>query len=167
MKKSGKRILSFILTAVMVFALLPVFGKPMVVKAEDTPAEHVMHAEQCSDQETDCKCHKGWKAISTWKDLKSLGEDGGSGYLVKDIEIYEPVGCPECDDTGFRGRIAVYEIMEISPEIKRMIVDNARTEDIKQQAVKDGMFTLRMAAAECVLKGITDIKSLLKVSYEG
>lgn len=87
--------------------------------------------------------------------------------MDKDIEIYEPVGCPECDDTGFRGRIAVYEIMEISPEIKRMIVDNARTEDIKQQAVKDGMFTLRMAAAECVLKGITDIKSLLKVSYEG
>ena len=90
MKKSGKRILSFILTAVMVFALLPVFGKPMVVKAEDTPAEHVMHAEQCSDQETDCKCHKGWKAISTWKDLKSLGEDGGSGYLSNNIKISEP-----------------------------------------------------------------------------
>ena len=87
--------------------------------------------------------------------------------MDKDVEIYEPVGCPECDDTGFRGRIAVYEIMEISPEIKRMIVDEARTEDIKNQAVKEGMFTLRMAAAECVLKGITDIKSLLKVSYEG
>jgi type IV pilus assembly protein PilB len=87
--------------------------------------------------------------------------------MDKDIEIYEPVGCPECDDTGFRGRIAVYEIMQITPEIKRMIVDNARTEDIKQQAVKDGMHTLRMSAAECVLKGTTDIKSLLKVSYEG
>ena len=55
MKKSEKRILSFILTAVMIFALLPVIGNPMVVKAEDTPAEHVAHDEKCSAEETDCE----------------------------------------------------------------------------------------------------------------
>ena len=73
----------------MIFALLPVIGNPMVVKAEDTPAEHVAHDEQCSAEKTDCECHEGWKVISTWEDLKSLGEDGGSGYLVKDIKISE------------------------------------------------------------------------------
>ncbi len=83
------------------------------------------------------------------------------------IELYEPVGCPECDDTGFRGRIAIYEIMEISPTIKKMIVDGARTEDIKNQAVREGMMTLHMSATECALKGITDIKSVIKVSFEG
>ena len=89
MKKSGKRILSFILTAVMIFALLPVIGNPMVVKAEDTPAEHVAHDEKCSAEETDCEYHKDWTKISTWTELKSLGEDGGSGYLVDNIEISE------------------------------------------------------------------------------
>ena len=87
MKKSGKRMISFILTAVMVFALLPVIGNPMVVKAEDTPAEHVAHDEQCSAEETDCEYHKGWEKISTEKELMELGETGGSGYLVNNIKI--------------------------------------------------------------------------------
>ena len=89
MKKSGKRMVSFILTAIMVLALLPVIGNPMVVKAEDTPAEHVAHDEQCSAEETDCKYHKGWKPISTEKELMELGETGGSGYLVNSIDISE------------------------------------------------------------------------------
>ena len=87
MKKRARRILSVILTAVMIFALLPVIGNPMVVKAEDTPAEHVAHDEKCSAEETDCEYHKGWTKISTWTELKSLGEDGGNGYLVNDIKI--------------------------------------------------------------------------------
>ncbi len=87
MKKRARRILSVILTVVMIFALLPVIGNPMVVKAEDTPAEHVAHDEQCSAEETDCEYHKGWTKISTWTELKSLGENGGNGYLVNDIKI--------------------------------------------------------------------------------
>ena len=83
MKKSGKRILSFILTAVMIFALLPVFGKPMVVKAEN-PQGHVH-----DNQDTNGSLHSGWKEISTWKELEDLGKTGGSGYLVNDIEISE------------------------------------------------------------------------------
>ncbi|MBO4703060.1 MAG: InlB B-repeat-containing protein [Lachnospiraceae bacterium] len=74
MKKSGRRILSIILTAVMIFALLPVFGKPIVVKADDV-------------QEHD---HSNWDEISTSKQLMELGENGGSGYLVNNIEISEP-----------------------------------------------------------------------------
>lgn len=107
-------------------------------------------------------CKKKVLATETDKQLLQIPES----RMNEDIEIYAPVGCPECDDTGFRGRIAVYEIMEITPTIKRMIVDNERTEDIKKQAVADGMYTLRMSAIECVLNGVTDIKSILKVSYE-
>ena len=73
MKKSGKRILSIILTAVMIFALLPVFGKPIVVKADDV-------------QEHD---HSNWDEIRTSDQLMELGLTGGNGYLVNDIEIYE------------------------------------------------------------------------------
>ena len=89
MKKIVKRILSFILTAVMVFALLPVIGNPMVVKAEDTPAEHVAHDEQCSAEETDCEYHKGWKSISDAASLMSIGEKDGYWYLTDNINITE------------------------------------------------------------------------------
>ncbi|MBO4784114.1 MAG: hypothetical protein J5521_05155, partial [Lachnospiraceae bacterium] len=71
MKKSGRRILSIILTAVMVFALLPVISMPIVVKADDV-------------QEHD---HNNWVKISTSDQLMKLGEDGGSGYLVNNINI--------------------------------------------------------------------------------
>ena len=88
MKKSGRKVLSVILTAVMVFALLPVFSLPMVVKADDVPQEHQAHDEK-DDENDNCECHKGWKVIHNWDELKSLGEDGGSGYLVDNIEISE------------------------------------------------------------------------------
>ena len=88
MKKRGRRILSIILTAVMVFALLPVISMPIVVKADDVPQEHQAHDEK-DDENDNCKYHKGWKAIHNWDELKSLGEDGGSGYLVDNIEISE------------------------------------------------------------------------------
>ena len=74
MKKNVKRILSFVLMAVMVFALLPVFGMPIVVKADDV-------------QEHD---HSNWVGISSSKQLIELGENGGNGYLVNDIEISKP-----------------------------------------------------------------------------
>ena len=83
MKKRGRRILSVILTAVMVFALLPVFSKPMVVKADDAPA-HVPHTEQ---DDRGCRLHGVSMPISTEYDLKQLLEYRFEGYLINDIEI--------------------------------------------------------------------------------
>ncbi len=71
----------------MIFALLPVFGKPMVVKAEDTPAEHVAHDKKCSAEETDCEYHKGWKPIDDATTLMGIGEKGGYWYLTDNINI--------------------------------------------------------------------------------
>ena len=106
------------------------------------------------------KCKRPVEATPEQKRMLNVPED-------EPLTIYEHVGCPDCDDSGYRGRIAVYEIMEISPEIKRMIVDEAKTEDIKKVAVEQGMWTLRMSCARCIKEGTTDYKSLMKVSYEG
>ena len=54
--------------------------------------------------------------------------------LEEDLTIYEPCGCPKCADTGYYGRIGVYEIMEISQEMKRIISREDGTEAIKNQA---------------------------------
>ncbi len=84
----------------------------------------------------------------------------------EDLTIYEPCGCPKCADTGYFGRIGVYEIMEITQPMKRIISSMEGTEAIKRQALADGMHTLRMSAAEYVLDGTTTVSEMLRVSFE-
>ncbi len=83
-----------------------------------------------------------------------------------DVNIYEPCGCPQCDMTGYKGRIGVYEIMEISPALKRVISKNGSAEEIKDVALKEGMHTLRMSATNYVLNGITSVSEMTKVSFD-
>ena len=80
--------------------------------------------------------------------------------------IWEACGCQSCNGTGYYGRIGVYEIMELTPGIKRLINKRATAEEIKQQALTDGMQTLRMNATKLVLSGMTSFQEILSVSYE-
>lgn len=105
------------------------------------------------------ECKKAKKATEKEKQLLHVDPEA-------DLTIYEPCGCPKCADTGYYGRIGVYEIMEISPEMKRIISREDGTEAIKNQALKEGMHTLRMSAAEYVLDGTTTVSEMLRVSYE-
>ena len=82
------------------------------------------------------------------------------------LEIYEPVGCGRCDNTGYKGRIGVYEIMEVTPKLKTIISKGGDAEDIKNQALKEGMYTLRMSATELVLDGTTSYSEMMKVSFD-
>lgn len=84
----------------------------------------------------------------------------------EDLIIYEPCGCAKCDGTGFRGRIGVYEIMEVTPQLKHIISKGGEVEAIKAQALKDGMHTLRMSATELVLDGTTSVQEMMRVSFD-
>ena len=86
MKKSGRKVLSVILAAVMVFALLPIISRPMVVEAETTLPTNHTHGEHADGT---CSDHVGWRAISTQDELKTLCEGGGKGYLKKNIDVTE------------------------------------------------------------------------------
>ena len=88
MKEKGRRFLSIILTAVMIFALLPVFSKPMVVKAETTPTDNHTHGAHADKT---CSEHEGWDEISSQADLKTLCEGGGNGYLKDSINVTETI----------------------------------------------------------------------------
>ena len=83
-----------------------------------------------------------------------------------EIDVYEPVGCPSCDNNGYRGRIGVYEIMEVSPEVNRVIAKGGEAEEIKNAALLNGMHTLRMCATDYVLQGITTVSEMIKVSFD-
>ncbi len=82
------------------------------------------------------------------------------------LTIYEPCGCPECANSGYKGRIAIYEIMPITQRMRRKIHEGANADELKDEAVAEGMNTLRMAAANNVKQGITSIAEMLKVAYE-
>lgn len=104
-------------------------------------------------------CKKAVKATEDQKEILMLPKD-------QDVTIYEPCGCPKCDNTGFKGRIGVYEIMQISPELKHVISHGGTAEEIKEIALKQGMHTLRMSATKYVLDGITCIGEMTKVSFD-
>lgn len=82
------------------------------------------------------------------------------------LTIYEPCGCSKCDGTGFRGRIGVYEIMEITQPLKHIISRGGTVEEIKEQALADGMHTLRMSATIHVLEGTTSVPEMMRVSFD-
>ena len=79
--------------------------------------------------------------------------------------LYEPVGCPLCNDTGYSGRIGVYEMMPVSKALQSVIAKGATADVIEKQALDEGMSTLKMSAAKHVLKGTTSIAEMKKIVY--
>lgn len=104
-------------------------------------------------------CRKRRRATAEEKELLKISH-------LQEADIYEPCGCGRCENTGYKGRIGVYEIMEITPSLKTIISKGGDAEDIKNQALKEGMYTLRMSATELVLDGTTSLSEMLKVSFE-
>ncbi len=104
-------------------------------------------------------CKKARLANEEEKEIMGLKED-------QDYEIYEPCGCFQCDNMGYKGRIGVYEIMEMSPALRHVISKNGDAEEIKDIAIKEGMNTLRMSATQLVLDGITSVNEMMKVSFD-
>lgn len=99
--------------------------------------------------------------FATDDDKEMLGLD-----ITKPFKVFEPVGCAACEQTGYRGRVGIYEIMEVSGELKHIISHGADVEKIKEQALKEGMNTLAMAAAIKVKAGITSMNEMRRIVYE-
>ena len=83
----------------------------------------------------------------------------------KDVPFYEGTGCVECHGTGFRGRTAICELLDLSDHIREMIVDKKPTSEIKQVARQEGMRFLREAGLEKVRGGVTTLRELNKVTF--
>ena len=82
------------------------------------------------------------------------------------VTIYDPVGCAYCGNTGYYRRTGVYEIMEVTPALKRLISKQASSAEIQSLAIKEGMHTLHTAAALYVLDGTTSIAEMLRITFD-
>ena len=82
------------------------------------------------------------------------------------VTIYEPCGCDKCSQTGYSGRLGVYEILRVTPRIKELIHDRASADQLRDTAVAEGMVTLRSNARQLVLEGVTSMNEMLRITYE-
>ncbi|OPX41518.1 MAG: pilus assembly protein [Deltaproteobacteria bacterium] len=81
----------------------------------------------------------------------------------RDLLLYRAAGCPECHNTGYKGRTAIIEFLEATPDIKALILNNPHVEKIRQQAIKDGMTTLMQDGIRKVFLGLTDLNQVRRV----
>ena len=93
-----------------------------------------------------------------------LEEAGFPEFVWDEVkELFRPVGCAACSKTGFRGRVGMYEVMPMTEEIERMVVEMASSEEIRRSARRDGMTTLREDGLEKVRLGVTSVEEVLRV----
>ncbi|MDA8103841.1 MAG: type IV-A pilus assembly ATPase PilB [Nitrospiraceae bacterium] len=83
----------------------------------------------------------------------------------KTIKCYRGKGCPTCNGTGYKGRVALYEVMPIRDELKELILEGASTAEIKKAAIRLGMKTLRMSGMTKVAEGVTTIEEIMRVTF--
>lgn len=97
------------------------------------------------------------------KEKTSGDEDVFKHFNLPKGGYFKAKGCEKCGDTGYRGRVPIYEFFELSIATTRLLMEKATTEEIRQQAVKEGMRTLWDAGMEKAKNGVTSIDELLRV----
>ncbi len=81
---------------------------------------------------------------------------------AKKVTFYRGKGCDQCNGTGYKGRAGLYEVMAMTPELRRIIMASGSVEDIRNQALKDGMLTLRMDGMKKIERGVTTLEEVVK-----
>lgn len=95
----------------------------------------------------------------------TLREIGFSEEDALAVKCYKGKGCSVCGGTGYKGRVALYEVMPVKDEIKDLILKGASTMELKKEAVRLGMKTLRMAGLEKIREGVTTVDEVLRVTF--
>ena len=102
-------------------------------------------------------------AVYTDVELKSLTDDVES---LRRIAFYKGAGCDQCNGTGYKGRAGLYEVMAMTPALRRMVLTGASIVELRDQAVVDGMLTLRMDGMKKLERGITTLEEVVKETSE-
>lgn len=97
--------------------------------------------------------------------VSSLVDIGFPQEEADAIRIMKGKGCQACGGTGYKGRIALYEVMPVKEDLKEMIVKGATATELKRAAIKSGMKSLRMSGLTKIREGVTSIEEVLKVSF--
>ncbi|AZP13480.1 GspE/PulE family protein [Undibacterium parvum] len=105
-----------------------------------------------------CKSDDGEMLDTVWY---SLTEEWG---IAKPAKVYRPVGCPDCRQTGFKGRVGLYELLTVTQPFSKLIKQESDINALREQSIKDQMKPLRIAGAYKILEGVTTADEVLKVT---
>jgi type II secretory ATPase GspE/PulE/Tfp pilus assembly ATPase PilB-like protein len=104
------------------------------------------------------------------EEFEEIVEDYGKEHFnnsgleyTPELTLYRSAGCDECSGVGYKGRLGIHELMEGTPEIKRMIKKQASSEMLFEQAMKEGMTTLKQDGIIKVFQGVTDIMEIRRI----
>ena len=84
--------------------------------------------------------------------------------IPKPHTIYRPVGCPECRQTGYKGRTGLYELLTVTQPFSKMIQKESDIHALRKQSIQDGMKPLRIAGAYKIIEGMTTADEVFKVT---
>jgi type IV pilus assembly protein PilB len=130
----------------------------------DIQPDNLMAALNCIASQRLIRTLCGCKLRYT-PDEAELLESGLSPKMVKGYDFFTPKGCERCQGTGYRGRKAVVEIMEMNDEMREMFISRAAITRIKQMALESGTIFLRRAALQEVFNGVTTLREANRVTF--
>ncbi len=98
------------------------------------------------------------------KNVKALLDLGMKPEIAEKTNLFKGAGCPKCANTGYKGRIAIYEVMPFYESVKELVLQGASTAEVKAEAIRSGMQSLRMSGLGKLAEGITTPEEVLRVS---
>lgn len=104
-------------------------------------------------------CAEEYEASKEEKEILNVDVD-------KPLKLRKPCGCTQCNRTGYKGRIGVYEILPITHQLRNMISDGATADELQKVALEEGLHTLRASAARLIIDGVTDISEMDRIARE-
>jgi len=94
--------------------------------------------------------------------VKALLEMGYAKDELQDVNILKRKGCEVCNNTGYKGRTALYEVMPVDDDIREMILNRSQSREIKKKAIESGMITLRRSGLIKIKNGVTSVEEVLR-----
>jgi type IV pilus assembly protein PilB len=97
-------------------------------------------------------------------DLGMSKEEVKEGLENETYVFQKGTGCKRCNDTGYKGRVALYEVLELNDAIRDLVLQGASTAELKEAAIQTGMDTIRRAGLNKLVEGVTTVEEVLRVS---
>jgi type IV pilus assembly protein PilB len=96
---------------------------------------------------------------------KALLNVGFSEEDAATVKIYKGKGCPKCNNTGYKGRVGLFEVMQISPNVRDMILAGASVAEVRKQSIDEGMLTLRQSGLAKIRSGVTTVEEVIRETF--
>jgi type IV pilus assembly protein PilB len=93
---------------------------------------------------------------------QALAKAGFSAEDARKGKVFKGKGCEKCTNTGYKGRVGLYEVMELTDELKELVLVGASSLELRKKAVEEGMITLRQSGVRKIKEGVTTIEEVLR-----